>query len=170
MNDGPIDNQEVEEEWVSRTEKKRNTEDMQVIARSLMKLSDNQRAKLPMSDELNDAILLAIKIKNTKEGFRRQLQLVAKMLRQGNSEEIKVALQLLTSRRSGSVNTSTELEMIRDEMLSKGDEAVNAFLELNPAAKRQRLRQLIRQANKEARLEKPLKTARELFLYIKSFK
>ena len=61
-----------------------------------------------------------------------------------------------------------KLEVLRDGMLKKGDEAINAFIEQHPSADRQRLRQLIRQANKEIKAEKPLKTSKELYQYIKS--
>lgn len=164
------DNTELEQDdWVSKSEKKRNNDDIQEIARSLLKLSDSQRKKLLISEELNDAILLAIKIKNSKEGFRRQMQLVIKILRQDNVEETKAAMENLASRNTHSDAASIELEAIRSDMLKNGDEAVNAFIEKNPMAERQKLRQLIRQANKEAKLEKPSKAAKELFRYIKSF-
>ena len=157
-----------QDDWVSKSERKRQAEDMQVIARSLMKLSDNQRKKLPMSEQLKDAIVLAIKIKNTKEGFRRQMQLVAKILRTNNIEAIKTAMQEFDLRHKRSDVMAMKLEVLRDGMLKKGDEAINAFIEQHPSADRQRLRQLIRQANKEIKAEKPLKSSKELYQYIKS--
>lgn len=169
MNDEPIDNPELEQEdWVSKTDKKRNSEDMLVVARSLMKLSDAQRKSMSMSDELNQAIILAIKIKKNKEAFRRQMQLISKILRQGDIDEVRASMQKQALHHKSSDPVFLKLEAIRDEMLNNGDEAVNAFLEEHPTAERKRLRQLIRQANKEAKLEKPLKSARELFQYIKS--
>jgi ribosome-associated protein len=156
-----------DDDWVSKSEKKRQAEDMQVIARALMKLSDNQRKKVPMSDALQDAIILAIKIKNTKEGFRRQMQLVAKILRNNNVDAIRTGIQEFDLRHKRSDVAAMKLELVRDAMLKKGDDSVNDFIVKHPDADRQKLRQLIRQANKEAKLEKPAKSSKELFQYIK---
>jgi len=156
-----------QDDWVSKSEKKRQAEDMQVIARALMKLSDNQRKKIPMTDDLQDAITLALKINNTKEGYRRQMQLVAKILRNNEVEAIKEAMGEFDLRHKRSDVAAMKLELIRDAMLKKGDAAVNDFVTDHPHADRQKLRQLIRQANKEAKSEKPAKSSKELFQYIK---
>jgi len=156
-----------DDDWVSKSEKKRQAEDMQVTARALMKLSDNQRKKIPMSDDLQAAIILAIKIKNTKEGFRRQMQLVAKILRNNEVEAIKKAIGEFDLRHKRSDVAAMKVELVRDAMLKKGDDAVNDFISSHPSADRQKLRQLIRQANKEAKAEKPAKAAKELFQYLK---
>lgn len=163
------DDQE-QDDWVSKSEKKRQAEDMQVIARALMKLSENQRKKVPMSDELRDAIVLAIKIKNTKEGFRRQMQLLAKILRNNDVEDIKKAMNEFDLRHKRSDVEAMKLEVIRDAMLKKGDAPVSEFIKEHPTAERQKLRQLVRQANKEAKLEKPAKASKELFQYLKEIK
>ena len=156
-----------QDDWVSKSERKRQAEDMQVIARSLMKLSDNQRKKIPMSEDLSNAIILAIKIRNKNEGFRRQMQLVAKILRNNDTDNIRTAIAEFDLRHKRSNVAAMKLELLRDAMLNKGDEAVNNFLEQYPAADRQKIRQLVRQANKEAQLEKPPKSSKDLFKYIK---
>lgn len=166
----PLHNTSIDQEeddWVSKSERKRQAEDMQVIARDLMNLSDNQRKKVPMSEDLNDAIKLAIKIKHTKEGFRRQMQFIAKILRNNDVDDIRKAINEFDLRHKRSDVAAMKLELVRDAMLKKGDQAINDFIDDYPNAERQKLRQLIRQANKEAKLEKPAKASKELFQYLK---
>ena len=158
-----------QDDWISRSEKKRLTDELHLVARALMKLSDGQRKYLPIEDSLNSAVQLAVKVKSKKEGFRRQMQFVTKLLRQYDIEELKDAMEGLASRHKCSGVDTMKLEALRKGMLNSGDEAVNAFLEKHPGAERQRLRQLIRQANKEKKLDKPQKSSKELLNYIKPF-
>ena len=156
-----------DDDWVSKSERKRQAEDMQVVARALMKLSDNQRKKIPMSEDLQDAIILAIKIRNKHEGFRRQMQLIAKKLRDNDIDNIRKGMEEFDLRHKRSNVAALKLELIRDAMINKGDVAINSFIEQHPDADRQKIRQLVRQATKEAKLEKPAKSAKELFQYIR---
>jgi len=64
-------------------------------------------------------------------------------------------------------HASLKLEKVRDELIELGDPKINELLEAFPALERQKIRQLVRQANKEKKLEKPAKAAKELFAYLK---
>ena len=55
------------------------------------------------------------------------------------------------------------LETWRDRLLADGDDALAAFIAEYPAADRQRLRQLIRNALAERKADKPPHAFRELF-------
>ncbi|WP_297116495.1 ribosome biogenesis factor YjgA, partial [uncultured Enterobacter sp.] len=77
------DNQEEEDEeiiWVSKSEIKRDAEELKRLGAELVDLGKNSLDKIPLDEQLRDAIELAQRIK--KEGRRRQLQLIGKMLRQ----------------------------------------------------------------------------------------
>jgi ribosome-associated protein len=52
-------------------------------------------------------------------------------------------------------------------LLDGDDEAINQAVSRFPAADRQHLRQLVRNAHKELQQEKPPKSARLLFQYLK---
>ncbi|MDP2560710.1 ribosome biogenesis factor YjgA [Psychrobium sp. 1_MG-2023] len=157
------------DDWVSRSELKRQAEDYHSLGRTIMALSDSQRASLPMSDELQAAVTLANRIRHTKEGFRRQMQLVAKVLRNSDVDGIRTAIEQFKHRDKRADLESVKLEKLRDRIIKQGDSAVNEFLEQHPSADRQKLRQLTRQAAKEVKAEKPAKSFKELFKYIKSF-
>ncbi|WP_163450900.1 ribosome biogenesis factor YjgA, partial [Escherichia coli] len=78
--------------------------------------------KIPLDQDLRDAIELAQKIK--KEGRRRQLQLIGKLLRQRDVEPIRQALDKLKNRHNQQVTLFHKLEQIRDRLIDQGDDAV----------------------------------------------
>lgn len=165
----PTDNIE-QDDWISKSERKRQDDGLQKVCRELMDLSVSELKKIPMDELLSDAITLAHKIRHTNEGYRRQMQYVNKVLRNCDSQPIIEALEIFKQRHKRSDLEASQLEVIRDRLLSQGDSAINEVIEQYPVADRQRLRQLVRQANKEAKQEKPAKSAKELFQYLKEAK
>lgn len=166
----PIDLNDEQDDWVSRSELKRQADDYHALGRTIMNLADSQRALIPMSDDLRAAIELANRIRNKKEGFRRQMQFVAKVLRNSDVDEIRQSLTQFDKRDKRADVEAKKLEKQRDRLINMGDVAINDFLEQYPNADRQKLRQFVRQANKELKEEKPAKSAKELFKYIKALK
>ena len=59
------------------------------------------------------------------------------------------------------------IEQTRDDLIAQGDAGLNPLLETYPQLERQRMRQLIRQAAKEVKQEKPGKAFKELFQILK---
>jgi len=166
----PIDLSAELDDWVSRSELKRQADDYHALGRIIMDLADSQRKMIPMSEDLRAAVELANRIRHTKEGFRRQMQFVAKVLRNSDVVEIRESLTQFDKRDKRHDLEVKKLEKLRDRIIKLGDDAINDFIEQNPTADRQKLRQFVRQANKELKAEKPAKAAKELFQYIKSFK
>jgi len=60
-----------------------------------------------------------------------------------------------------------QLEHWRERLLSDDKQALTELLDKYPGADAQQLRQLIRNAKKEISLEKPVKSSRLLFKYLK---
>ncbi|TMN32563.1 DUF615 domain-containing protein, partial [Pseudoalteromonas sp. S2755] len=60
-----------------------------------------------------------------------------------------------------------KIELIRDEVIAKGDSKINELLDKYPELERQKMRQMARQASKEVKAEKPGKAYKELFQYLK---
>ena len=60
-----------------------------------------------------------------------------------------------------------KLEMLRDRLVEEGDVAIPTVLELYPDADRQQLRSLIRNAQKEKATNKPPKSFRQIFQYLR---
>ncbi|MDU1620313.1 MAG: ribosome biogenesis factor YjgA [Escherichia coli] len=101
------------------------------------------------------------------EGRRRQLQLIGKMLRQRDVEPIRQALDKLKNRHNQQVVLFHKLENLRDRLIEQGDDAIAEVLNLWPDADRQQLRTLIRNAKKEKEGNKPPKSARQIFQYLR---
>ena len=106
-------------------------------------------------------------IKRDAEERRRQLQLIGKMLRQRDVEPFRQALDKLKNRHNQQVVLFHKLEQLRDRMVEGGDEAVEEVLNLWPDADRQQLRSLVRNAKKEKAGNKPPKSARQIFQYLR---
>ncbi|MGL4859889.1 MAG: ribosome biogenesis factor YjgA [Enterobacteriaceae bacterium] len=151
--------------WVSKSELKRDAESLKALGVELVELSSAALDRIPLSTDMRDAIELAQRIK--KEGRRRQLQFIGKLLRQIDIEPIQSALDKLKNRHNQQVAQFHQLESLRDRLLQQGDEALNQVVQLFPAADRQKLRSLVRAAHKEQASGKPAKNYRQLFQYLR---
>ena len=149
--------------YVSKSEIKRDAEVLKKLGVELVNLSKNEISKIPLDEDLLYAIELAQKIK--KEGYRRQIQYIGKLLRNRDIEPITQALDKLKNRHNQQVAMFHRLEKLRDELIETGD--AESIMELFPTADRQQLRTLSRSAKKELAANKPPKTARQIFQYLK---
>lgn len=162
------DNQEEEDEeiiWVSKSEIKRDAEELKRLGAELVDLGKNALEKIPLDEELLAAVELAQRIK--KEGRRRQLQLIGKMLRSRDVDPIRQALDKLKNRHNQQVALFHKLEALRDRLIEQGDEAMNEVITLYPHADRQQLRSMIRNAQKEKAGNKAPKLSRQIFQYLR---
>jgi ribosome-associated protein len=167
LDDVPDNEDEEDDEiiWVSKSEIKRDAEELKRLGVELVELGKNALEKMPLDDDLRAAIELAQKIK--KEGRRRQLQLIGKMMRSRDVEPIRQALDKLKNRHNQQVSLFHKLEALRDRLVDEGDEAISEVLRLYPEADRQQLRVLIRNAQKEKAANKPPKSYRQIFSYLR---
>ncbi|MGE9551204.1 ribosome biogenesis factor YjgA [Erwinia amylovora] len=167
LDDVPDNEEEEDEEiiWVSKSEIKRDAEELKRLGAELVDLSKNALDRIPLDEDLRVAIELAQKIK--KEGRRRQLQLIGKMLRSRDEDPIRQALDKLKNRHNQQVALFHKLEMLRDRLVAEGDDAMPDVLALYPEADRQQLRQMIRNAQKEKEANKPPKAYRQIFQYLR---
>ena len=167
LDDAPDNDEEEDEEiiWVSKSEIKRDAEELKRLGAELVDLGKNSLDKIPLDERLRNEVELAQRIK--KEGRRRQLQLIGKLLRSIDVEPIRVALDKLNNRHNQQVALFHKLEMLRDRLIEQGDEAMGDVIALYPEADRQQLRSMIRNAQKEKAGNKPPKSARQIFQYLR---
>ncbi|MFC0117743.1 ribosome biogenesis factor YjgA [Pseudoalteromonas xiamenensis] len=161
---------EVEEEiiYVSKSELKRDAQELFQLGVDIVGLSKKQREKLPLSPALVEAMALADKLQGKHEALRRHMSYISKTLREtDNVPDIQAMIDLLLNKNNQADVLMNKIERIRNELISTGDEKANELLDKYPSLERQKLRQLIRQAKKEAAAEKPAKGYKELFQYIK---
>ncbi|KMJ44896.1 ribosome biogenesis factor YjgA [Xenorhabdus khoisanae] len=160
----PAEEEEEEIIWVSKSEIKRDAEILKKLGTELVELSKNQLERIPLDEDLLAAIELAQKIK--REGRRRQLQLIGKLLRARDPEPITTALDKLKNRHNQQIVILHKLEELRDKLL-ESDDALEEVVALYPHTDRQQLRTLVRNAKKEKAANKPPKSYRQMFQYLK---
>ncbi|OCG19246.1 hypothetical protein A9G24_02150 [Gilliamella sp. App6-5] len=158
-----IDNEDEEIIYVSKSEIKRDAEALKKLGIELVNLSKNELEKIPLDEDLIYAIELAQKIK--KEGYRRQIQYIGKLLRSRDIEPISQALDKLKNRHNQQIALFHKLEKLRDDLIATSD--AETIMDLYPTADRQQLRTLARLAKKEQEANKPVKSAKQIFQYLK---
>lgn len=151
--------------YVSKSEIKRDAEALKKLGVELVQLSKNELEKIPLDEDLDRAIELAQKIK--KEGYRRQIQYIGKLLRNRDIEPLTQALDKLKNRHNQQIAQFHKIEKLRDELIETGN--AETVLALYPTADRQQLRNLARSAKKEQEDNKAPKSARQIFQYLKEF-
>jgi ribosome-associated protein len=140
---------------------------LQDLGVALTQLSDRELAQIPIEDErLREAIDEVRRI-NTKSARRRHLQFIGKLMRDIDPEPIQKALDALYSSHRAATDRFHELELLRDDVLARGDQGVQAVLERWPQADRQQLRQWVRQHQREQANGKPPSASRKLFRYLR---
>lgn len=158
--------EDTDENWVSKTQVKRECLDLQDLGEAMSKLEPAALDKIPMDDDLREAIITLRKIK--KGGaLKRQKQYVGKLLRNMDFEPIRAAYEKAVNHFREDVKQFHKLENWRDRLVEEGDKALGELLDEMPYVDRQHLRQLIRQANREKQGNKPPKSSREIFKYLR---
>ncbi|MES2785695.1 MAG: ribosome biogenesis factor YjgA [Pseudomonadota bacterium] len=134
----------------SRTDLKRESDQLQKLGEALLTLRADLFEKLPLSEKLTDAIAEARRITNF-EGKRRQMQFIGKLMRLLDEDAIAAVKEALEAQQKGSARESQSLheaEKWRDDLIAR-DEAFEAWLVTRPRTDTQQLRALIRQARKD---------------------
>lgn len=145
----------------SRSTLKRESEAAQRLGLEIVNLPDSQFRKFPVEGELRDAIALARRL-DPREGRRRQIQLIGKMMRSSELAPLQEALDKIRSRSAKETGHLHLLERWRERLLND-EHSHTEFFALYPQVDAQQLRTLIRQAKKEAEAGEAPKASRLLF-------
>ena len=147
---------------ISKSQRKRDAKKLQELAGTLLQMPETMFNNLPFPDDLDHALRQGRKIKS-HVARKRQMQFIAKLLRQHDLTAILAAIEQDREQLRRSTTRFHILEQWRDRLIDRGDEALAEFCEANPAADRQQIRQLIRNARKEQDGNKPPASKRLLF-------
>mgnify|MGYP003614714835 FL=1 len=159
---------EQEYERPSKSELKRQMTVLQKLGEELVNEARDRVKRVPMPEDVRDAILECQQIKD-HEGRRRQLQYVGKKMRTLDEEEVAAIQRTIDSGKGLSkADTANRhaMERRRDKLLAD-DKALTVLLSENPELDVQHLRTLIRNARKEQAENKPPKAYREIFQILK---
>lgn len=159
---------EQEYERPSKSELKRQMDELQKLGAQLVAEPRDRVKRVPMPEDVKDAILMCQTITN-HEGRRRQLQFVGKKMRTLSEEEVAVIQRTIDSWKGASKSETAALHALerRRDKLLLDDTALTKLLEEHPELDVQHLRTLIRNARKEQAESKPPKAFRELFQILK---
>jgi len=159
---------EQEYERPSKSQLKREMTALQKLGEDLVAEPKDRVKRVPMPEDVRDAILECQNIKD-HEGRRRQMQYVGKKMRTLNEAEIAAIQKTLDSWRGLSKADTAAmhaLERHREKLLTN-DAALTELLAQHPEVDAQQLRSLIRNARKEQAENKPPKAYREIFQILK---
>ena len=134
----------------SKSKKKREMIALQKIGEQLVSLPAAQLDKIPLDPVLVDAIVEARNI-SSREGKRRQLQYIGRLMRNADIEPIQEALDKMALKSGQSKAKLHQTERWRDKLIAEEDDTQQAFLTQYPETDRQKLRQLVRNAKKSLR-------------------
>lgn len=153
-------------EETSRTSRKNEVHDLRKLGIALAALPPVQLAKMSLPDDLLELIRTAQSLK-THGAIKRHMQFVAKKIRGMDIEHIKLELDKLKRIDTKGVALFHETEVWRDKLLGNGDAVLKEFIAAHPHADSQKLRQLIRQTQKDISKEINTGSAKKLFNYLK---
>jgi len=159
---------EPEYERPSKSELKRQSNELQKLGEQLIDAPRDRVKRVEMPEDVKEAILMCQTITN-HEGRRRQLQFVGKKMRTLDEEEVAVIQRAIESWKGASKAETAALHALerrRDKLLAD-DNALTPLLEEYPELDVQQLRTLIRNARKEQAENKPPKAYREIFQILK---
>lgn len=163
------DDEQEEIIWVSKSEIKRDAEELKKLGSKLVELTQANLDKIQLDETLLDAVNLARR--SRLEAKRRQLQFIGKLLRSATEDEIdhiRESLDKIENKHNQQQAMLQKLELLRNELVEQGDDALAKLLDEHPDADRQHLRNLIRSAQKEKAQNKPPKAYREIYQYLKA--
>jgi len=147
---------------VSKSQRKRDANVLLDLAKELISMPETRLKRLPMDQDLRDEVDFARKIRS--HGARkRQLMTVGKMLRKRDTEALLDEVNNIDQKNRQQTARHHHVEAWRDKLITGSDRELSELLEQNQGANVQILRQLIRNAKKEAQLNKPPAAARKLF-------
>jgi ribosome-associated protein len=143
----------------SKSQLKRDMHALVDLGRELVDLSPERLKQLPLAERLYDAIRLAQRT-TSREGLRRQIHYVGKLMRDAPAEEIRTLLDTWKNGSRDQTRAMHRLEALRDRLL-KEDSALTTLLEKYPHADIQHIRTLIREGRKEANANESLRQGQE---------
>lgn len=131
----------------SKSQVKRDMLALQALGKRLVETPTERVKKLNLEDKLLDAVLLAQRT-TSREGRRRQVHYVGKLMRDAPSREIEAQLDAWEKGSAADTAHMHRIERDRDRLLTS-DEHLTTWLARHPAIDIQAIRSIIRAARQE---------------------
>lgn len=153
-----------DDEFISKTQRKRQMTDLQKVGAELVRLPAEQLARMDLPEELREAVL-ECKRYTRHEAVRRQMQYIGRVMRNLDPAPIVEQLERLKAPSKRQTALFHVAEKWRDALLAE-PEAQARFVAEFGAADASRLRTLVESARAERSASRAPKHARELFHFV----
>lgn len=162
------DDEEIEYYAVrpNKTQIKKDMAALFAISEEMSELSMGQLKTLELPEVINKAVVEVSGMPH-KGARKRLLKFIAGQLNKIEVEPIFEKLARIKNKSAHAVREHHIVERWRDRLISEGNDALTELLDEQPHADRQVLRQLLRNAQKEAAAAKPPKSSRLLYRQLK---
>jgi ribosome-associated protein len=150
-----------EDDFISKTQLKRQMLELQDLGKALVKLSREQLARVDMPERLRDAVMECRRF-TRHEAIRRQMQYIGKIMRDIEAGPIAAQLGELEAPSKRQTALFHVAERWRTELI-EDPQALDRLVKEYPEIDRERLRELADKAREEKRASKPPRRYRELF-------
>ncbi len=157
---------DIQDEWVSKSQRKRDCDAQQKISDRLLKLPADQLALIALPDDLEDALKEAHRIRSNS-ALKRQRQYLGKIMRGIDSTRIERQLNAVIHRNDTNTAQFKKLEKWRDRLVENDRQVLGEIIAQYPELDRHHVHNLVRQAAKEAAADRPPAAARKLFRYLR---
>jgi ribosome-associated protein len=153
-----------ERDFISKTRRKRQMTELQDVGAALVKLSEEQLARLELPEALREAVRECKRF-TKHEAIRRQMQYIGRIMRDYDAGPIAAQLSALEapSRRQAALFHAAE--RWRKDMLAD-PAAIEGFLREYPEADPHALRRLVEAAREERETKRSPRHFRNLFHWL----
>lgn len=156
----------TEDEFVSKTRRKKQMNDLQDLGVELTRLSDATLKKMNLPSELHEAVQMHKKI-TSNGALKRQTQYIGRLMRDIDPAPIRQFLAQMRGENAAHNAFLQRVEQMRERLLAN-DDALTDFIAQFPQADVAQIRTLIRNARKEREQQKPPKHFRALYQSLKA--
>ena len=145
----------------SKTQRKKQSHALQSLGEQLVALSEAKLSLVPLTESLREAVLMAQRTRS-REGKRRQMQYIGRLMRDADAEAIAQALAVDYEHHRGAVTAMHAAERWRDGLLDASLKLTD-FIARYPAGASAPLAALLSTARREREAQTPPAQARVLY-------
>ncbi|MFO7597836.1 MAG: ribosome biogenesis factor YjgA [Desulfocurvibacter africanus] len=157
------------QELKSRSQKKREMNALQDLGERLVDLPQAKLESLGLDSVIVQAAVMARKLRGAKnDSYRRQLQYIGRLMREIDTAPLQEHFATTDADQEGDIQIFKRLERWRDALLEGDESVLDEIRQAFPQADIPGLRETANKAISEKELNRPAKSARQIFRYLRS--
>jgi ribosome-associated protein len=151
----------------NKTQIKKDIAALFALGETMSKLSAPHLSSLELPENIDKAVKEVAGMSHTG-ARKRLLKYIASQLHKMDVSSILEKLARIQNKSAHSVREHHILEHWRDKLINEGHKALTELVDEQPAADLQQIRQLLRNIKKEVETNKPPRSSRLLYRYLKT--